>query len=419
MRLHEYTAPEAVPRYGCAITPGKHCPLFGVSAVLRHVAGAALLYIGTQDCVYFAQKDALTRQLSAPRPDGRRFRTLAVQLSDADLIFGIRPQLEELLEREAARAEIAAVFLVTSCSVEVLSEDLQAVVDAVSRRTGKRIVLIPTENFKAFSYIQGIEDAIKALTAHLKPLPVREKTFAILGARKDGAEGCEPARYLLEQGYTLHSILPYDIDMDRAERLSEVALTLVVDGSGLDTALRLQKAFGTPCIRFDQRLDLNRIAEGWRLLGQLTGRDLGGWLQERLAEIEALSAEVRAKVTGKTFFYGEKVLYPFETCLFLSELGMTPTCIFLGSTLDKSDEARLALARRADPLLWQNAQQSAVRAMLEERPPDYAIGLPDSAVNRHCVTVLSFGIEQREMGFSYYRSCLRQLLDAAEGRDRR
>lgn len=419
MRLHEYTTPEAVPRYGCAITPGKHCPLFGVSAVLRHVAGAALLYIGTQDCVYFAQKDALTRQLSAPKADGQRFRTLAVQLSDADLIFGIRPQLEDLLERETARTENAAVFLVTSCSVEVLSEDLQAVVDAVSRRTGKRIVLIPTENFKAFSYIQGIEDAIKALTAHLKPLPVRKKTFAILGARKKGAEGCEPARYLLEQGYALHSILPYDIDVERAERLSEVALTLVVDGSGLDTALRLQKAFGTPCVRFDQRLDLTRLTEAWRLLGKLTGRELEGWIQEQLTEIEALSAEVQAKVTGKTFFYGEKVLYPFETCLFLSGLGMTPTCIFLGSTLDKSDEARLALLRRADPLLWQNAQQSAVRAMLEEQPPDHAIGLPDSALDGYPVATLSFGIDQKEMGFSYYRSCLRLLLDAAERRNRK
>ena len=160
MRLHEYTAPNAEPHYSCAISPGTHCPLFGVAAVLRHVGGASLLYIGTQDCVYYAQKDALTRQCSVPGGNSRKFRTLAVQLSDADLIFCIRPQLEKLLEREAARPDVSAVFLVTSCSIEVLSEDLQSVVEAVRRRTGKRIVLIPTENFKAFSYLQGIEDAI-------------------------------------------------------------------------------------------------------------------------------------------------------------------------------------------------------------------------------------------------------------------
>ena len=416
MRLHEYTTPNAVPHYSCAISPGKHCPLFGVAAVLRHVAGAALLYIGTQDCVYYAQKDALTRQLSVPGGKRKQFRTLAIQLSDADIIFGIRPRLESLLEQEAVRPDTGAVFLVTSCSIEVLSEDLQGVVDAVRRRTGKRITLIQTENFKAFSYIQGVEDAILALTAELEPLPVKEKTFTILGARQRGAENCEPARYLVEQGYALHSILPYDIDMQRVERLSEVSLTLVVDASGLGAAQRLHDAFGIPFVRFDQRLNLKQIAASWRFLSQLTGQDLEDWVREQLAETETLAEQVRARVAGKTFFYGQKVLYPFEGCLFLSDLGMIPSCIFLGSTLDRFDDARLALSARVDPLLWQNADQAAVRAMLEADPPDYAVGIPDSAVSSYSIPSLQFDIALDRMGFSYYRHCLRQILEEAERR---
>ena len=66
MRLREYTAARAVPRYSCAISPGKHCPLFGAGAVLRGIGGITLLYLGTQDCVYYAQKAALEHRLSAP-----------------------------------------------------------------------------------------------------------------------------------------------------------------------------------------------------------------------------------------------------------------------------------------------------------------------------------------------------------------
>lgn len=66
MRLREYTAARAVPRYSCAISPGKHCPLFGAGAVLQGIGGITLLYLGTQDCVYYAQKAALEHRLSAP-----------------------------------------------------------------------------------------------------------------------------------------------------------------------------------------------------------------------------------------------------------------------------------------------------------------------------------------------------------------
>lgn len=67
MRLREYTAARAVPRYSCAISPGKHCPLFGAGAVLQGIGGITLLYLGTQDCVYYAQKAALEHRLPPER----------------------------------------------------------------------------------------------------------------------------------------------------------------------------------------------------------------------------------------------------------------------------------------------------------------------------------------------------------------
>ena len=414
MRLREYTTPRQVPRYRCAIAPGKHCPLFGVGSVLRGIRGLTLIYVGPRDCVYYAQKTALEYRLSTGN-DG--LRVLAAQLGDSDLIFGVRPQVEELLEKEASRPGTEAVFLVTSCSVEVLSEDLSSVVKTVARRTGKHIALIPIENFRTFSYFDSMNQALAALTQWLEPRPRREKSFALLGARHPGAQQSQPAEFLLRRGYTLQSNLPYDISLKQLEALPEVSFTLVMDGTGLGTAERLREAFGIPYVRFDRKLDRQTLTESWLTLGSLIGEDLGSWVEQQNRDLDALEAQVRQKVAGKTFFYSQVILYPFETCLFLARLGMNPTCIFLGSVVDGEDGARQALAELCNPEMLQNASNAAAEAMLAEHTPDYFIGAIGPVVRQYGVTHVNFRTIPMEAGFAFYENCLRQLLKEGTGHE--
>ena len=231
--------------------------------------------------------------------------------------------------------------------------------------------------------------------------------------RHRGAERAEPVRFLQERGYTLQSILPYEASLDQIEALPGVSFTLVLDGTGLGVARSLQSEFGIPFVRFDQKLDLERITEAWRQLARLTGEPLASWIGAQRREAAARSEALRPLVGGKTFFYSQVILYPFETCLFLSRLGMIPTCIFLGSVLDHTDESRLALAGQADPLLLQNASSDAVEAMLAEQTPDYFIGAAGQAIRRYPVRHVNFRTIPVEAGFSFYRSCLSQLGDAA------
>lgn len=416
MYLHEFTVPTAVSQYSCAINPGKHCPLFGVSAALRMVSGITLIYIGTQDCVYYAQKDTLIRQLQRGRTGQDRFRTLAVQLTDSDLIFGIRPQLEKLLEQEARREETSAIYLVTSCSLEVLSEDLESVVAAVAKRCGKKILRIPTENFKTFSYLKGIEDGMAALAKGIPQRERKERSFAVLGARQPGAEYCEPVQWLRDQGCTLHSILPFDTDAQRLQTLSEVGFTLVVDGTGLELAKQLEEDYKIPYVRFDEKLELDAVVRAWRQLCALVGEDREVWIAQQLEEIRQQKEEVRKKVEGSTFFYGHKVIYPFESCLFLADLGMEPTCIFLGSVMDKKDEPRLELSRRFDPQVWQGSNLSSVKGMLAQYEPQYFVGADTPMMAQYGLTCICFEMAPVEVGFAFYRYGLELVRDAAERR---
>ena len=413
MYLREFVTPRQVPQYSKTISPGKHCPLFGVGAVFSGIQNVTLIYIGTQDCVYYAKLETLHQQQGKGGS-----RILAVQLTDSDVIFGIRPQLEDLLDREANRPGTKAVFLVTSCSLEVLSEDLQSVVNTVAARTGKTITLIPTENFKTFSYFQGMEQALAALTGCVRPGLKKPRHFAVLGARHPGAAQSEPVRYLLAQGYQLDSILPYDITMDKLEALSQVEFALVLDGTGLETGKKLQKLYHIPYIRFDQKLNLNATISAWKSLGTLTGDNVQPFINENLEAIRTLVDDLRPQLTGKTFFYSQVILYPFETCLFLTQLGMIPTVIFLGSVIDQDDFSRQALEALANPRMLQNASSQAVEAMLAQCPPDYFIGAVGSVLDQYSTVHVNLKTRPVEAGFAFYRNCLNQLAESLRsGRD--
>ena len=96
MNLQEYHLGSDIPQLCGAISPGKHCPLFGVCSVLRYVDHVSVIYLGTNDCVYFAQKQYLTTSIDHPS----QARVIAAQLTDSDLVFGIGKQLKKLIQEE-------------------------------------------------------------------------------------------------------------------------------------------------------------------------------------------------------------------------------------------------------------------------------------------------------------------------------
>lgn len=414
MRLSQFKHPVDVPRYTCAVSPGKHCPLFGISSLFRGIEGVTLMYLGPQDCVYYARRSSFDQWLKAAEKGSKMPRVLAVQLSESDLVFGIRPQFEKILLEEASRPEIKAIFIATTCTVEVLSEDLRSVVDTVSSKTGKRIGLIPTEHFKTFGYFEVVDRAISVLLEGVEKRPVVPKTFAVLGGRKEGTEKCGPVKFLIERGYKLHGMLPFRIDAEQLEKLSEAEFALVLDGNGLSAAETMNNRFGTPYVRFDNILNLSAIDAAWRKLGVMVGENLETYIDQNHATIKKLTDEARSLLTGKTFFYSHKLIYPFEACLFMSDLGMIPECIFLGSALDKDDAARIELSKRHDPVLWKNASGYALRETLKKNDPDYFISTSFTVGHNYARNSTFFETDHLEVGYPYYTDCLNRLIKAAK-----
>ena len=77
MKLSEFQKPTDIPQQCLAINPGRHCPMFGVSTVLRTMEHLTVIYLGTTDCVYFAQKAFRTFEAEPP---GRRTPRVLVSI---------------------------------------------------------------------------------------------------------------------------------------------------------------------------------------------------------------------------------------------------------------------------------------------------------------------------------------------------
>lgn len=414
MRLSEYKHPVDIPRYTCAVSPGNHCPLFGISSLFRGIEGVTLIYVGPQDCVYYSRRSSFDQWAKSSESGAKMPRVLAVELSESDIVFGIRPQFEEILINEAARRETNAIFVATTCTVEVLSEDLGSVCASVAERTGVRIGLIPTEHFKTFGYFQIVDKALSVLLEGVEKREKASKTFAVLGGRKDGVMECAPVRFLLERGYEVHGMLPFKIDAKQLERISEASLAIVLDGNGLSAAETMNKRFGTEYVRFDNIMDIDLIDAAWRKLGSLVGEDTEHYIAENRAETDRLSEKAKALLNGKTFIYSHKLINPFEACLFMSNLGMIPQCIFLGSAIDRDDRARLELLKHHDPVVWKNSGVHALKEAILKYSPDYFVSTSFTVGDKYANNTLCFESDRLEVGYSYYNDCLKRLISAAE-----
>ena len=412
MELRDYVLGEELPQYSSAITPGKHCPLFGVSSVIKYVDHVTAIYLGTRDCVYFAMKQFLTSPADAPT----RARVVAAELTDSDIVFGILPSLKKLVQEEYESHHPSIIFIVTSCSVEVISEDVEGCAALLDQQLPCSVRVIRTEHFKTTGYYEGIERTLEAMMTELPPARTDEASFSILGARFPGAETCEPARILKRHGYRLNSNLPFDCREETVSALSQSAFTLVVDCTGIQAAEKLQKAYGIPCFRLDSRFDLEGLEKTYRALSEKTGIPLEEFLADK-AEAENWMEKGRKALRGKTFVYSNVMHYAFEGAWFLGELGMIPKCIFIGSALDRTDRFLKKLQEKYNPQLYTNANSDAILAMLDRYEPDYLVG---NMMNSQ--QLLSRGIRHAvlpgvpvECGYRYVAETVRRLVEAESG----
>lgn len=139
------------------------CTLIGVLNVLFNLRNTAVLLHGPTGCAHYCMKfceQMAMREgeiLPGFHPPPLNFRATA--LSENELIFGGEDRLCVKISEMLNAFPNIPLFVVPSCTVEVIGDDVQGVCERMSRQTGRTVIYFSMGGFLKGEHYQGINSA--------------------------------------------------------------------------------------------------------------------------------------------------------------------------------------------------------------------------------------------------------------------
>lgn len=352
--------------------PGTHCPLFGVALTAGYVKDMTILLVGTDECTYYTKTFNMERRAS-DRDMQDNFLSFAI--NQDDVVFGCASKVEEAILHIDRTCAPQAIMVVTTCVLEVIGEDFEALVDSIQEQVNAKLLVVRTEHFKCNSHIPGIERTLTALSSLMAPQPVKPGTVNILGHRYAGVNDTELLKILTSKGVTVNLVIPSSCSVQEIAAAPSASLNIVSDFSALPLAEAMKKQFGVPYVYFDKYLSQERISTAYHELANALKVDLTLEVTRVKQELKQLLAEKSSLLKGKRFIYGNTPMLAFEFTSFLCSIGMEPLLI-QARDLYVNDDLYMQeiLASGWDPHVSRIANIAPLQTLYPELRPDIYIG---------------------------------------------
>ena len=294
-----------------AVSPGSHCPLFGVVMSAPFIRDLTVLVIGEAECCWNAYHHHRTIS-------GAADNFFTYSMDDLDTVYGAGEGIVRAVQALYARHPSQAVMLVSSCIPELTGEDLEAI--AADCRLPVPVLTAHTSHYNSTGYYTGISHFYSGLLPLVEKNVPKTSAVAILGARYPGLEAGEIPNALRQAGFSVS--VPGSVRELAA--LSGCAMTLVADVTALPLAQALEDRFQVPFVRIDHLLCPDRILDAYRRIDQLLGTGLTPAAEKRACSLENRMTALRQRWDGRPFVAAVPFCLPFEVCRFFTKLGMTP-----------------------------------------------------------------------------------------------
>lgn len=116
------------------------CPLSGAAKAVTMIDGAAMLVIGTEECTYY------TKSSLEMKGDGDA--CFSVVLNKNDITFGSLDTVTEAVHELLSEYKPKALFLITTCVVEIIGDDFTALAKEASEQYNIPVKVIQTNHYK-------------------------------------------------------------------------------------------------------------------------------------------------------------------------------------------------------------------------------------------------------------------------------
>ena len=207
-----------------------------------------------------------------------------------------------------------------------------------------------------------------------------EKTVNILGWRGKSLDHTELFMWLKENGVNVHISLPSKGSIKDVVTAPAAALNIVMDFTALKLAIRMEEEFGVPYVCFDRPLLFEEITASYEKIAEVLDIPFGEGLKIKKEEAIKRVEELKEKLKGKSFVYGNTMFNVFRYTRFLCDAGMEPKLLSVRELYEGDDvQIQEILDKGHDPYVTKMANIEPLEEAYEILKPDFYVGHEDPA----------------------------------------
>jgi nitrogenase molybdenum-iron protein alpha/beta subunit len=221
------------------------CTLTGALSVTTHVRDTVTIIHGPKGCTH--HNFSLLHATGFDNDHVTIPDLISTGLSESDIIFGGEAALERTLDAVAKR-HIGAVFVLSTCIVDTIGDDVAAI---CRRDRGVPVLPIPSGGFLGGTFQNGVNNALNALAETAEPC-TKGWCVNIIGEKNLEYEVeenyAEVTRLLAALGISVNLRFVRDCSMIDITRLGAARLNILRDDNLRAVGERFHLRFGTPFI---------------------------------------------------------------------------------------------------------------------------------------------------------------------------
>ncbi|MCQ2496480.1 MAG: nitrogenase component 1 [Lachnospiraceae bacterium] len=356
-----------------ALFPGYHCPLMGAMLTIKEIDNSVMVVVGPDECAYYTQ---LATSGGTMKTNGCQI--VSVVLDQHDITFGCQEKMDEAFEELMDEYKPEAVYIVTTCVVEVTGDDVDSMAAGYQLKYGLPVMVVHAENFKTDDHLPGIEHTLDASINLMKEQTVTD-SVNVLGLRLGSFMKTEVCRYLNENGVKIGLMLPGKASAKNIEEAPAAKCNIVVHPVGLPLAKAMKERFGTPYVLFERYSDPERIMRCYSEVFSILGKKIPDVFEEKQQEQMKKIENIRNILGGKTYISGNTALCNYELHSFLvNRLDAKPLLLQISDLDEDSLEFRKEILSKCDPYVTRAANIGALGYLYPHLLPDFNIGAGNS-----------------------------------------
>ncbi len=348
--------------------PGAHCPLMGSALAVRGITDAMIVVIGTEECAYYTKSLAMSKEFG-----GVKGRSVSVVLDSHDVTFGSVDKVEKAFVELMAEYKPSCVFLVTTCVVEIIGDDMDSLADKLTDDFNLPVMAVHTEHFKCQDHLPGIE---RTITACLNIMHEQEKdgSVNVLGQRLGNFATTELNAILKSEGVEVGLMLPSGCTVADIEIAPKASLNIVVNDTALPLAKEMKKRFDIPYVYFVRMADPENIMNAYKVVFDTLGKEMPSSINEKYQNAKDKIVNKIANLKDIGYIYGNTPFNAFELNAFMTNIGMKPLLFQISHMSGEDEIYKNAILEHCDPYVTKTANIAPLQYVYDELKPHLYLG---------------------------------------------